>query len=259
MMIAGLLLINGLFYIKAQQDTVLYDNVSVREISQQRNEFIREYSSLGMQDAYAKNMERIDECQILGQLSTYHASKVQSPEEYDELYAKSDTALRKEHPDLAGVFDSNPERTTEEYFYITMKVLSDIRKQQEYIIGYGSSIEKIEEQAIRDGTIRIFRDNTPFTQNNIDKTVRDFQRIRNVPLEIGNDDVLKSILFYKTTQVLILIFILFLLLGFLNERKTGLWKIVYSSKNGRKTLALRRCGILLLSLAGMNILMYASL
>lgn len=257
-MIVVLLLINFAYYIKTQNDAILYASVSTREITRLRTDLLHEYSSMTVKEAYQKNTERFNEISILSRLSMYHIAKEQQMEEYNEIYASIEISLRNEYPDLAQKYDSNPVLYTEEYFYIYNNVLSALQKRQEYIIGYSDNIKKIKEQAKNSNTISIFNTNSSFSQKNIDKTVEDYQRIAGVQLKSGNDEVLTSIVKYDVVQYLILIFILFLMLGFLTERKTGLWNSIYSTKNGRKQLALRRCGILSISIVFINALMYAS-
>lgn len=145
---------------------------------------------------------------------------------YDEVSIADISRFRKslvnEYQSMTDedAYDLNTRRLQEIYTVNSATVISKMQKQLEYIIGFSQYIGKIEEQAKSISGISIFNDNASFTKRNIDKTVKDFQKIKNLSLEIGNDEVLLSITKYKITQYLVLIFYLFYLLdSYMKEKK----------------------------------------
>lgn len=75
---------------------------------------------------------------------------------------------------------------------------------------------------------------------NMEKTLRDFKASSKVHLRLGDDRALTSVIETPFTNFLLFIFLAFIALNFISERKSGLWEIVHASKKGRTNLSLHR-------------------
>lgn len=76
-----------------------------------------------------------------------------------------------------------------------------------------------------------------FSLKNINKTVADFENVRQVRLSLENEDAVSAYLNCNIGNYLMVIFLAMLVTVLLEERKKGLWMFVYATENGRCSLA----------------------
>ena len=93
---------------------------------------------------------------------------------------------------------------------------------------------------------------------NIEKTLRDYEPVKDVVPSIGDDRAVRMPLTTPTADYLILIFPAFICILFLRERKRGFWKAVHTTPKGRADLAVQRVFILLFSSFAAVFLLYGA-
>lgn len=157
-----------------------------------------------------------------------------SEEEY--LSAISD------YPYLQSKKDSNQDfqRALNAY----MKYLDYISSQAAYQAGYNEYLSGIQSQSERLTQISIFGNENSFANKNITKTAADFAGLDGISLEFSNNYGLELWLSFMPADFLFIGGIIVIVLGFLEERRKGLWSVVRSCRNGRLGLGISRLAIL---------------
>lgn len=122
--------------------------------------------------------------------------------------------------------------------------LSERQQQSEYVSSYGEYLSGIIDDSNNLSAISIFQKTDSYASRNLQKTKADFEKIQGVEVEYGQYDALTTVIDFELVHYVIYAFV-FLLVWFLFEdEKKGLWCISYAAPRGRKTLALRRIGVL---------------
>lgn len=116
------------------------------------------------------------------------------------------------------------QRTEHDEFY---RKLEEVPKQKDKMLG-----------------ISIFSDEDSFSYKNIMKTAADYGRISDVELSDINDYAVDAFLEHDIMYIFAFVIMLFTVISFLDERKKGLWQIVYTCRGGRAKLILKRLFIL---------------
>ena len=108
-----------------------------------------------------------------------------------------------------------------------------IGKKYRYIQTYDIFINEMENRAERQLEFSIFKDNDAFSENNIKKTVQDYENIKGTVPQAGNFLFAEHGTNFFLTDVMVLS-VLFLLCVclFMQERDKGLLLLVKSSRNG---------------------------
>lgn len=130
--------------------------------------------------------------------------------------------------------------------YLRREVLQTIQKQLSHLTEYPAFLKQVQKNVKQMKALSIFSKPGSFSQRNIEKTGRDFPT--EVALQLDNDFAVTALVTDEISGWALLIYTLFLVLQFLQERRIGLWNLVYGSGNGRTLLAVRRVGILLLGI-----------
>ncbi len=107
-------------------------------------------------------------------------------------------------------------------------------------------IENIDEQRESMLSISIFSDENSFSYKNINRTQEDFEVLKQVKIDNVNDIAIKAFLEHDEMYIIGFLIVLFTVMAFFDERKSGLWQIIYGCKRGRFNLVLKRIIILAL-------------
>lgn len=136
--------------------------------------------------------------------------------------------------------------------------INQLLKQAEYLNGYDDYLAMIQTNKERLLSFSIFNDPDSFSGRNIIKTADEFDALDGVSLTLGADGAITAFLNFSITDYLLLAVLMLICIGFLDERKKGLWHIIHALPNGRLHLALQRAKILLgISVIGV-VLLYGS-
>ncbi|MGX8698447.1 MAG: hypothetical protein ACSW8F_00775 [bacterium] len=156
------------------------------------------------------------------------------------------------------------ERT--EYDDLIQQVTADMIEDAAHIAGYGAYLEKVQKQAELQSKTSLFGAEGSFSRRNLEKTAADFLPMLGTRVSFGNNRGIEKWLSYELGDYFGLVGIVLFVLGFLEERKMGLWPVVRATKGGRLRLGLVRVGLLLLASAlcaflfsGLNLLLSLAL
>ena len=106
-------------------------------------------------------------------------------------------------------------------------------------------VQMMTEQSKELSEISIFSNKNDFSNKNIWKTKEDFEKIKEVIIDVKySDHAVLAFLEYDEIVYFLLLFVFITVLCFFDERKSGLWQITYTCKRGRTILVLKRFGIL---------------
>ena len=126
-------------------------------------------------------------------------------------------------------------------------MLEEIEKSVRYIAAYPKILSQIKNRAQLMSSINIFQQKDSFSQKNIEKTVKDYRFVSGIQIENGVNKPITDTVFDPIIQFISTVFIVFIVLSFMEERKIGLWEKVHSTPGGRHQLAVRRVLILLIT------------
>lgn len=119
-----------------------------------------------------------------------------------------------------------------------------LEKQRTQHEDFYRKLEEVPKQKEEMLEISIFSDEDSFSYKNIMKTVEDYEKISEVELSEINDYAVDVFLKHDIMYIFAFIIMLFTVISFLDERKKGLWQIVYTCREGRFRLILKRLFIL---------------
>lgn len=105
-------------------------------------------------------------------------------------------------------------------------------------------LEQMSETSQSLSQISIFSDQNSFSYKNIVRTKQDFEALQGVTVENINDKAITAFLEYRELSLIGFLIVLVTVLAFFDERKSGLWQLVYTCRNGRLSLMIKRLIIL---------------
>ena len=117
-----------------------------------------------------------------------------------------------------------------------------IKKQTAYIKGYNKYIADVIDNSEEMKNRKIFSSKTRYSYNNIIVTQREYEKMRGITLAHENNKSLESYLEYENTSIVVMLLLIIIIFNMFRERNNSMWIQVYSSKNGRTRLMLRRIG-----------------
>lgn len=138
--------------------------------------------------------------------------------------------------------DREEARTIEDWK--TYEALEKCVNQMESLAGWEGYLKGVQDSADRVLQFSIFQDSGGYTYKNTIKTAREYEALHDVNLVLGHDDALTSILQSVVTDYMLVLWMLLFVMSFLQERRRGLWAMIYATPRGRGQLGLRRIGVL---------------
>lgn len=128
--------------------------------------------------------------------------------------------------------------------------------QLEYRKHFGAYLQQIKDYKMNSLSFSIFSKEDSFTQRNIIKTASQFEILDNTVISIDKNGALEAFFTCRFTDYLLLLFLLLIVLSFMDERRIGLWSIIHSSPEGRIRLGIIRIGILFSSSTIATLILY---
>lgn len=211
-LICVLLLFNGLWYLYQQQNQWKEYDLSIAKASQ-------------LQNKYLSSLEKLS---TKNQLQAINHEKEEIEKSIEHLTSKEKYVNKDINLLLGKSF-----------------ILEDIERQVLHINVYHNKLERIKNQAQLMSSISIFQKEDSFSHKNIEKTLKDYRFVSDIHLSNGLNKPITDTVFDPIIQYLSIIFIIFLVLAFIEERKIGLWEKIHSTPNGRGNLAIKRVLFLL--------------
>lgn len=203
--------------------------------------------------------ERLEYASVMCDLLSFERIKNESPDEYAELWAEQDEQLKSDYSEIAAQYEQNKDELDEDALMCETEALEKLQGQIEYIESYPNYLESIQAKAKQLNTISIFDQDNSLSSQNIAKTAAAYEGLENTELTLGNDELLTSVMNFDLAHYLVFVFTIIVVMSFVNERKRGLWSMVYASPGGRLHLALKRSGILAAAVFAANFIIYAAL
>jgi hypothetical protein len=128
--------------------------------------------------------------------------------------------------------------------YMDNDICNTLIEKINYLIEYPEYINTIRENAENMQTVSIFSDPNSFSYRNIIKTVDDFSSIHITEISLDNDLAINALFTDSISDYSILAYMMVIVLLMIQERKKGLWPLIYAYPEGRSTLATKRVFIL---------------
>lgn len=119
-------------------------------------------------------------------------------------------------------------------------IIKEIKTQLEYIRQYPEDMKQIQTNAQELMTFSIFADKDSFTYNNIVKTGKDFERVKDEAMYLVNNKATEYFVDYYYIFYFSLLMMVFIIYRLSGERDNEMWSIVHTAKNGRLQLAFHR-------------------
>ncbi|MBQ9673137.1 MAG: hypothetical protein IJV39_00735 [Ruminococcus sp.] len=243
-------------YINSQFKNEEYSDYNVTEINTLREQLVDELKSYPPEKRTEIVTSKLTYTTTLCDLIDYDNLKSKDYKAYEQTWMESEEQLRDENKEIAKYYDENKKTLDINNLYVQQKVLTQLSNQIEYINGYPAYLESIDASASNMNNISIFKTEDDTVSDNIKKTVQDYSNLKNVELSIGIDEPITTVVNSELPGYLLIIFSLFVIFTFLEERKQGLWTLIYSTPNGRLRLALKRAGVLSIVIAVATVIMY---
>lgn len=165
---------------------------------------------------------------------------------------KAAASLQKEEAQLLERADLSEKQ------YRNLIAIRTLLGQFQYQKDFYAYLQKVQQNKDSALSFSVFNQDNAFTQRNIRKTAAQFEELRGVEISIDNNQALEAFITYKTTDYFLILFLILIAFAFLDERKKGLWSIIYGSKDGRIKLGVRRSVILFVSSAAGTLILYGS-
>lgn len=127
--------------------------------------------------------------------------------------------------------------------------------EADYVDGYKGSVEKKIETSTKLIDAGIYKRNS-FENINILKTRYDMSKVKDINVTLSNGRWLDSLYDYSYMQIFSVILLSITVYGFFSERKTGLYYIIHTGKNGRVRLFFKRFAIISVEALAVNIILY---
>lgn len=133
--------------------------------------------------------------------------------------------------------------------YMDIEICNKLIEKINYLIEYPEYLNMMSENAENMKTVSIFSDPNSFSYRNIIKTVDDFSSIHITEIALDNDLAINALFTDSISDYSILAYMMVIVLLLIQERKKGLWPLIYAYPEGRSVLAAKRVFILLISSA----------
>ncbi|MCD8118795.1 MAG: hypothetical protein LUE29_04825 [Lachnospiraceae bacterium] len=126
-----------------------------------------------------------------------------------------------------------------------------------HMVEYPANILEVAERAEQMKTGSVFTSGSRYSMRNIEKTGEDFSAMQDVELTPGYNAALELNFFYHQSEYLVFAFLLVLILIFLEERRKGLWNLIYATSGGRLRLGMTRALLLFFTGFLLTLLLWA--
>ncbi len=143
-------------------------------------------------------------------------------------------------------------RDTVDLYSADIKLFREIGEYQE-------SVENVFKNADKMLKMSRFNQNNSFSKDNINKTVRDYEKLRGKKVEIINSVSADIIIQHRYAGYLACIAGIIIIFNIMAENDCGMDRLVYTYRNGRRYLAIKRIIMLFVIEAVILAIMYCSM
>lgn len=223
-----LLLLNGVFYYMTQRE----DHDMLIEYRDNYEQMELGYKELSLEEGMALSAKQ---AQQLALYSTFVQENIDSQDSVWKQLINDAISINKQ---------AYEEYKQSPYFQNAMLISRDIfliqviKNQLESIEQFLTEINGMAAKAEEMLSVSIFYQKDSFSNRNILKTVEDFKALRNLPLELGLEEGLKTATsFWSTDLCLIVLLFLLCTILFQSEREDGLSPLIRTTRKGKSTTA----------------------
>lgn len=235
------------FFLYTQYQNTYSNGCSVETLNSYRKEFFNDLSNKTILQARNIVSEQLDYVSTVNSLINFERMKLEDKDNYLDVWQDKEEELRDLYPEISKEYDENKNLYSENDYSAKEAVLLEILTQIEYIIDYPDYLDSIDSKSEQMNEISIFSNADSLSNSNIKKTADDYANLKHIDLELGNDKPIISVVNFGLVHYIIFIFNLAIIIVFIQERKSGLWNIIHATKKGRFSLAIKRIGILTVS------------
>lgn len=138
-------------------------------------------------------------------------------------------------------------------------LLADITSQNIHFKNYSDFINNMELRAENQQSFSIFAQSGSFSYNNIEKTPKDFSKLKGIELELGNNKAIDASTSFALTDYLLIILTIFTcIIVFSAEREKGLYPLVRCAKNGRLSTIVKKLIVAVSVSAVISLILFTS-
>lgn len=128
---------------------------------------------------------------------------------------------------------------------IFQRALNDVKANLEYIAHYNENVSAVIENAEKLGRFSVFSNENSYSNRNIQQTAKDYRRVENLQVNIGNNQAVEHFLEYPYLFYMGLALMVLLVYNIFKERENGMWAMVHGAEKGRAKLAFSRMRVIL--------------
>ena len=168
--------------------------------------------------------------------------------------------IKENNPELIEELENSPYADNRDLLTRDIILHKELYDQLVPLTKYGDYVDGIQGRADEMLSVSIFRQEGTFSYRNIIKTPKDFEHLKDIPLKLGLDKGIVSATQFPTTDILIIIIIFLICVYlFLQEKESGLTRLIRTNKKGRFNIAVAKL-ITLISLTGaLALIFYGSI
>ncbi len=215
---------------------------------------IKEISDLNSEDAKAVLHSKLRVVEIAIQLDSLAENEDEQHLEYVEsMLVEYQQESPKEY-EQAQYLDLTRQELLDRRTY-----LSELVSQSEYADTYDTFIGEMKQRADNQKKFSIFAKKGSFAYNNIEKTPTDFENLKGVKPQVGNNSVVENATTFVLTDFLVfaLVFLMCIYI-FTYERDKELYGLIRTNKNGRLPLIVSKLIVLVFTAFAVSIVYYLS-
>lgn len=234
------------------------------KVADEYKKLLKEYKSIDYNTAYENLNAIYDEYNVMIKIKELEAYDTKGQNSNSsEYYATMTEYYKTTYPVIWEKYVQNPKdylyvgtRQDESFFYY--KAVGIYIERLKSIIEYPTLYNNMQTRADKLNILSIFKQKDSFSSRNINKTLRDYGDLKGIELKAGNDFAVTAFFKYKIADFFAIIFVLFIVIQFIDERKLGLWGVIHAMPKGRSVLSIKRAMIIFASSLLAAILLYGS-
>ena len=185
-------------------------------------------------------IESNNKFQILKSFADMEKMKAENSEEY-EYFAGEEALLIQENPSIYQEYKDG------KYSFEELAALNDFYShfayQAEYQKNYQYYINSILENGRELSSKKLFANENSFSYKSIERSIKDFEKNKNVELSLVNDLPVSAVLNSQTGDFILVLICIFSVVAFAPGKNVDL--LINTCKNGRRMLKLKQIPILL--------------
>lgn len=178
----------------------------------------------------------------------------------DELFQLQFKEFESKHPQLIEQFPNSRYAEDEQLLRLHFQFIDIIIRQLEAMLAYPDYVNQIGVRADHMLSYSIFNEEGSFSYRNILKTPGDFEKVRELPLELGIDIGIASSTTYRMTDLFVIITIFMIsMIIFSSEKEYGKFVLLRTTKHGNLSLYGVKIATLISATIFIAVLFYGSI